>query len=123
MSSRNETIRIEKDFKRPWGGFIKFVDNNPCTVKILCLKKNGSLSLQYHRFRGEFWHLISGKIRTTVGKRKKVLREGESLLIPKKALHRAEALMASKILEISFGKFRENDEIRVQDKYGRKSPK
>ena len=120
-----QKIRLEKDFGRPWGGFIKFIDNKPCTVKILQIKKGESLSLQFHKLREEFWYLISGKIQTTIGRnlnqlKKKVLKEGEYIFIPKKSLHRAEALEFSKILEISTGKFKEGDEIRIGDKYGRK---
>jgi mannose-6-phosphate isomerase-like protein (cupin superfamily) len=118
-----EEIKLEKDFKRPWGGFIKFIDNSPCTVKILQIKKGESLSLQYHKFRKEFWYLISGKIKVTLNKRKRTLKEGNYVFIAKKVLHRAEGLVDSKILEISTGKFKENDEIRVEDKYKRSSPK
>lgn len=118
-------IKIEKDFKRPWGGFIKFIDNKPCTVKILQIKKGESLSLQSHRLREEFWYLVSGKIKVVLGKslkglKSKVLNEGNWVNIPKKVLHRAEGIENSKILEISTGKFKEGDEIRYKDKYGRR---
>jgi len=124
----HQQIEIEKDFKRPWGGFIKFIDNKPCTVKIHYLKNGGSFSLQFHKLRGEFWYLISGKIIVTIGKnikqlKKKVLKEGEYIFFPKKSLHRGEGIESSVILEISLGKFKENDIIRIEDKYGRKSPK
>lgn len=122
-----ELIKIEKDFKRPWGGFIKFIDNKRCTVKIHYLKKGESFSLQFHKLRGEFWYLISGKIIVTIGKnikqlKKKVLKEGEYIFFPKKSLHRGKGIKGSIILEISLGKFKENDIIRIKDKYGRKSP-
>jgi mannose-6-phosphate isomerase-like protein (cupin superfamily) len=120
-------INIKKDFKRPWGGFIKFIDNKPCTIKILQIKKRESLSLQSHKLRTEFWYLISGKVKVTIGKniknlRSKILTEERYIFIPKNTLHRAEGLFSpfSKILEISTGKFKEEDEIRYQDKYGRK---
>ncbi len=118
-------IKIEKDFKRPWGGFIKFIDNKPCTVKILQIKKGESLSLQSHRLREEFWYLVLGKIRVILGRnlkqlKKRGLKQGGRVFIPKKFLHRAEGLENSKILEISIGKFKEDDEIRYKDKYGRK---
>jgi len=121
-------INLERDFKRPWGGFIKFIDNKPCTVKILQIKKGGSLSLQSHKFRTEFWYVISGKIKVVIGKslknlKKKILSEEKYLLISKGSLHRAEGLKESKILEISTGRFKEGDEIRYEDKYGRSSPK
>jgi len=32
-------LKTEIDFNRPWGGFIKFIENKPCTVKILTVKK------------------------------------------------------------------------------------
>ena len=117
-------IKIEKDFKRPWGGFIKFVDNKPCTVKILCIKKGGSLSLQSHKMRQEFWYVISGKVQVIVGPNPKrlksrVLKEGQYIKIAKKILHRAKAVNNSQILEISTGKFKEKDETRYEDAYGR----
>ena len=120
-----KAIKIEEDFKRPWGGFIKFIDNKPCTVKILEIKKGESLSLQSHKLREEFWYVVSGKIEvisgTGVNKLKsKILKEGEFVQIPKKILHRAKGVSLSKILEISTGKFKENDETRYEDKYGRK---
>ena len=120
-------FKPEKDFKRPWGGFIKFIDNLPCTVKILFIKKGESLSLQSHKLRTEFWYVVSGKIKATYGKslrnlKRKLLKESESILISKNTLHRAEGIAQSKILEISFGKFKEGDEIRYQDRYGRSSP-
>ena len=123
-----QKIKLEKDFKRPWGGFIKFIDNKPCTVKILYIKEGESLSLQYHKLREEFWYLISGKVKVTIGKglkllKKKTLKEGQFVSVPKKFLHRIEGIKNSKILEISTGKVKENDEIRIEDKYGRKSPK
>lgn len=128
MFLKSSFIKLEKDFQRPWGGFIKFIDNKPCTVKILQIKKGESLSLQFHKLREEFWYVVSGKIKVTRGKglellKKKILQEGEYIKIPKKFLHRIEGIENSKVLEISTGKFKENDEIRIEDRYGRKSPK
>ncbi|MFH1714042.1 MAG: mannose-6-phosphate isomerase [Candidatus Nealsonbacteria bacterium] len=121
-------LKIEKDFKRPWGGFIKFIDNKPCTVKILQIKKDESFSLQSHKLREEFWYVVSGKIKVITGKnqkslKKKTLKESQSVLIPPRILHMAEGITDSKILEISTGIFKENDEIRYWDKYGRTNPK
>lgn len=121
-------IKIEKDFSRPWGGFIKFIDNKPCTVKILRIKKREGLSLQSHKYREEFWYVVSGKIKVNFGKSlkslgKKIIKEGGYIIIPKTILHMAEGIESSDVLEISTGKFKENDEIRHWDKYGRTSPK
>jgi mannose-6-phosphate isomerase-like protein (cupin superfamily) len=113
-------LSIKKDFSRPWGGFIKFIDQKPCTVKILQIKKGQSLSLQFHKLREEFWYVVSGKIRLTLGQRQRIVKENGHVFIPKKRLHRAKALENTKILEISLGKFKEEDIVRVQDEYGRK---
>ena len=117
-------IKIERDLKRPWGGFIKFIDNKPCTVKILQIKKGEALSLQLHKLRDEFWYLISGEIKLTLGKDKKhlkkqILKKDDYVFIPKNFLHQAEGLTSAKILEISTGKFKEGDIVRYEDKYGR----
>jgi mannose-6-phosphate isomerase-like protein (cupin superfamily) len=113
-----------KDFDRPWGGFIKFTDNFPSTVKILFIKKGASLSLQSHKLRREFWYVIQGKIKITIGKnlktlKKKNLREGEKIEIPKRYIHRIEGIEKSKVLEISIGRFKEEDITRIKDRYGR----
>lgn len=126
-------IKLKKDFARPWGGFIKFIENKPCTVKILKVKKGESLSLQSHKKREEFWYVISGKIKVSRGPimptieeikknlKRKTLSRGETLYIPKKFVHKIEGFSSpfSEILEISTGKFEEKDEIRYEDRYGR----
>ncbi len=121
-------FKLEKDLKRPWGGFIKFIDNKRCTVKILRFKNGGSLSLQSHKLREEFWYIISGKAKIILGRsqtslKTRILKENQFVLIPRKYLHRAEGIGSCQILEISTGTFKENDEIRYWDKYGRKNPK
>ena len=124
-----QKIKVEEDLNRPWGGFIKFIENRPCTVKVLQIREGEELSLQSHQLREEFWYVICGKVKVTVGKdvkslKNEILTEGEFIQIPPKNLHRAKGITRpySKILEISTGKFKENDEIRYEDKYKRKSP-
>ncbi|MFH1802501.1 MAG: phosphomannose isomerase type II C-terminal cupin domain [archaeon] len=106
--------------KRPWGGFEQFTFNEISTVKILTVKPKSRFSLQYHKKREEFWRVLEGPVKITIGKMTIRAKEGEEVLIPKKTLHRAQALTkTAKILEISFGKFDENDIVRVEDDYGR----
>ncbi|TSC56280.1 MAG: mannose-1-phosphate guanylyltransferase/mannose-6-phosphate isomerase [Parcubacteria group bacterium Greene0714_21] len=118
------SIHIQKDFNKPWGGYLKFIENAPCTVKIIVVKKDAALSLQTHKLRAEFWYVISGKVVATIGKDKKhlkksVLNPGDTIKSPVGFLHRIEGIQASKVLEISLGTFRENDIVRHEDKYGR----
>lgn len=106
--------------KRPWGGFEQFTFNEISTVKILTVKPKQRFSLQYHKNREEFWKVIEGNCIIWLGKKKIKAKVGDEFVIPKKTLHRVEALSKTvKVLEISFGKFNKNDIIRVEDDYGR----
>ncbi len=109
-----------KVVKRPWGSFKQFVLNEKCTVKILEVKKNEELSLQKHKQRRENWYFItSGYVQ--IGKKTRNVKEGELVKIGKGVAHRIIAKGNDvKVLEISFGKFDEHDEIRLEDKYNRK---
>ena len=74
---------IEKDFERPWGGFlvidedqseefiIKFFDgidienlkiSGKLSPKILVVKPNSKLSWQYHHRRAEIWRVYKGEV-------------------------------------------------------------
>lgn len=49
-----------------------------------------------------------------------ILTEGETVSIPKQARHRVAALDSEcVILEISYGRFDENDIVRIEDDYQR----
>jgi mannose-1-phosphate guanylyltransferase len=106
--------------KRPWGSFEKFCENEKCTVKILFIKPKQELSLQTHNHRDEFWKIFQGKPKIELGDKVIKAKENDEFFIPKNIKHRASAGAKSvKILEISFGKFDEKDEIRLEDKYER----
>lgn len=106
--------------KKPWGGFEQFCKNTLCTVKILSIKPNSSLSLQYHHNREEYWKVIQGKARITICNKVYSAKENDEFYIPKKVKHRIETKKtAAKILEISFGTFNEKDIIRLKDRYKR----
>lgn len=106
--------------ERPWGKFEKFIQNQKCTVKLLHLKPNAQLSLQYHHKREEWWKLIRGSVIVEVDDNSKTLRESDTIYLPKGCKHRAINLdNPSTILEISFGDFDENDIVRIEDIYNR----
>lgn len=104
---------------RPWGSFKQFVKNKKCTVKIIEVKPKQELSLQYHKKRKEMWYFLTPGI-VQIGLKKRKVKKGEIVKIGKWTAHRI--IAGNKkvlILEISFGKFSERDEIRIEDKYGR----
>ena len=105
---------------RPWGRFEKFHENKSCTVKLIYVNANSRLSLQYHKKRSEFWKVIKGTAMVEINEKTIVLGEGETITIPRQAKHRVLALESDCIiLEIAYGRFDENDIIRLEDDYQR----
>ncbi|MCC6448175.1 MAG: phosphomannose isomerase type II C-terminal cupin domain [Chitinophagaceae bacterium] len=105
---------------RPWGNFVRFTDSSSGTVKIITVKAGEALSLQYHKKRDEFWHIISGEGTITIGTNKFWVNAGAEYTIPKNTLHRVEAGKQNVVfLEIATGSFSEDDVVRTEDKYGR----
>lgn len=105
---------------RPWGRFEKFHENKSCTVKLIYVNANSRLSLQYHKKRSEFWKVIKGTAMVEIDEKRIVLEEGDTITIPREAKHRVLALGGDCIiLEISYGRFDENDIVRLEDDYQR----
>jgi mannose-6-phosphate isomerase-like protein (cupin superfamily) len=105
---------------RPWGRFEKFHENKSCTVKLIYVNANSRLSLQYHKKRSEFWKVIKGTAMVEIDEKRIVLGEGETITIPRQAKHRVLALESECIiLEIAYGRFDENDIVRLEDDYQR----
>jgi len=111
----------DKKAEKPWGNFSTFVENKKVTVKILTLNKGEETSLQSHNHREEHWYVLDGSVRIQVGHSAKtrIYRKGDSIIIPKKALHRVTAISNGRILTISYGKFSADDAMRREAKYGR----
>jgi mannose-1-phosphate guanylyltransferase len=106
--------------ERPWGRFEKFHENQLCTVKLIYIKANSRLSLQYHKERWEFWKVMKGTAQVELDGEISEIKEEENIVIPKGVKHRVKALNNNcVILEISYGKFDENDIVRIEDDYKR----
>ncbi len=107
-------------FKSPWGINDRFTLNEKSTVKILTIKPHQAPSVQYHFKRSEFWRILEGKAKVTLGKKTISAKPGDEFKIKKKQIHSIEALSKPvKLLEISLGTFDEKDIVRLKDKYGR----
>ena len=107
--------------ERPWGRFEQFCHNEKVTVKIITVKPDSKLSLQYHNHRDEFWKIIEGRGQIILGEELINVKIGDEFFIPKKTKHRIITNNNSlKVLEVSFGEFDEKDIVRLEDKYHRK---
>ena len=105
---------------RPWGSFEKFHENQICTVKLIYVNANSRLSLQYLSERWEFWKIVKGIAEVQLEEKELILKESETIVIPIGAKHRVKALGGQCIiLEISYGRFNEDDIVRVEDDYRR----
>ncbi len=106
--------------ERPWGGFEKFVQNEPVSVKRIWVEPGKRLSLQSHTKRSELWTVLSGSMEVQVGDDVRTLGAGDQVFIPCGAKHRATGLDArAEWLEIAFGIFDEDDIVRYEDDFGR----
>lgn len=114
--TKSDIFQIE----RPWGNFRQFTHNNSSTIKIVTVKPNETLSLQSHKNRSEFWHVISGYGTIEIGEIKKNTVVGDEHEIKVGEKHRLSAGPDGvQVLEIASGDFDETDIIHYEDKYGR----
>lgn len=117
---------------RPWGNFVQYTQNASSTVKVITVEKGQELSLQYHHHRSEFWRILEGHPRVTIGKEGENASEsgaevevvdakpGDEFIVSIENPHRIGAPTDRVVfLEIAFGQFDEDDIVRTEDKYGR----
>lgn len=121
MNAKKNSIRenIVED-ARPWGGFRRYVHNEKCTVKIITMNPNQSLSKQVHRRRDELWVILDEHLRVELDDKVLDPKPGDEIIILRNTKHRLTSLgKKARVLEISFGHFDEEDNQRLDDLYGR----
>ena len=106
---------------RPWGKFRSFPHTPARSIKIITVNPGGTLSLQYHHNRSEFWVVLDKGLEITVGDRVWEPEENEEIWIGPKVPHRMKciALKPARIMEIWIGDSDEADIVRLDDIYGR----
>ena len=110
------------NMEKPWGGYVRYVLNKKCSVKLIFIRPGEQISYQYHKKRDELWRVLDGRATMTIGGEKYKVSSTYEAFIPKRVPHMIAANKGKKtcmLLEISFGKFDENDIVRLSDKYGR----
>lgn len=116
--------QIHNRVHRPWGYYENLDAGARHQVKHLMVHPGAALSLQMHHHRAEHWVVVQGEARVTVGEEVRILRENESVYIPVGAKHRLENPNAEplSIIEVQSGGYLgEDDIVRFDDVYGRKS--
>jgi len=110
--------RVEK----PWGYELIWARTDRYVGKILHVNAGHVLSCQYHNFKDETMHVLSGELILRTQEdgqpmRERPFRAGESVHIPAKLIHQIEAVVDSDVLEASTPEL--DDLVRINDRYGR----
>ena len=111
--------------KKPWGSELVWARTPKYVGKVLRIKKGGRLSLQYHRWKDETIHMLSGTMDFEVEERGRMvtrrLRRGEGYRIKPGTKHRMSAVSDCEIIEVSTPQLM--DVVRLDDVYGRTGTK
>ena len=121
--SIDDSILEHEIYPRPWGLYKTTFINDYAQSKIIKVIPGGTLSLQKHKHREEYWVVINGTGQVILDESIKKVESGDFLYIPKGCMHRLintsedTTLM---IAEVQLGDyFGEDDIIRFDDVYGR----
>jgi mannose-1-phosphate guanylyltransferase len=123
-SQTPELVAKHREVYRPWGKFDRLDSGKRHQVKRLTIKPKAAISTQTHMHRCEHWVIVSGQAHITHGEKNIVVNENESIFIPAETKHRIENKGAAnlEIIEVQSGAYLgEDDIIRFDDNYGRKS--
>lgn len=120
--TKNDAHKIHKTVYRPWGYYTVLNQGKGYLTKMICVSRKGQLSLQSHNHRSEHWVVLSGIARVALDDKVFMLKAGQSIDIPVKAIHSLANPYDTelKIIEVQKGdKLVEEDIIRYKDIYGR----
>jgi len=108
--------------ERPWGHYIKFLEEDGVWVKRVEVKPNSRLSLQKHEHRSEKWNIVTGKGLVTINDKETYVEAGSVIDVPLGAVHRIANVGETKLvfIEVACGDdLSEDDIIRLEDDYNR----
>ena len=106
---------------RPWGKFRLYPRSNIGSLKIITVRPDRALSLQYHLHRSEFWVVLDPGLEMTLGKRTWRPKRGEEIFIPRRTPHRLRCVgrRPGRVMEVWIGQSSESDIVRLKDDFGR----
>ena len=117
---------VHKKIYRPWGSYTHLVEDKRWQVKKIEVKPGGTLSLQMHHHRSEHWTVVEGSAKVEINGKTFILSENQSTFIPLGAKHRLSnpGQINLSLIEVQSGEYLgEDDIVRFDDLYGRKTPK
>jgi len=123
-SEKRQEDQVHRVVYRPWGHFDSIEEADRFKVKRITVKPGAKLSLQMHHHRAEHWIVVSGTAKVTIGDKTSLVSENESVYIPIGEVHSLEnpGKLPLDIIEVQTGSYLgEDDIVRLEDRYGRKS--
>lgn len=108
---------------RPWGWFESLILNDSFQVKRIFVKPGAAISLQSHKYRSEHWVIVEGSAKVTIDNQVQLMEVGQSVFVPKGAIHRLEntTKFPTIFIEVQIGSYLgEDDILRYEDLYSRK---
>jgi mannose-6-phosphate isomerase-like protein (cupin superfamily) len=111
--------RVEK----PWGWELIWAEAEAYVGKILFVRADQSLSLQYHNVKDESWYVQEGRAKLELGDtgqailNTEVIGPGDCFRFRPGTVHRVTALEDTTIIEVSTPHL--DDVVRLEDRYGR----
>jgi mannose-1-phosphate guanylyltransferase/mannose-6-phosphate isomerase len=121
-ADKNDLYQWHKEVHRPWGSYTVLCEGERFKVKRIFVKAHHELSLQRHRHRAEHWVVVKGEAAVINNDQKIILKENESIYIPKGNAHQLINQKDSilEIIEVQSGDYVGEDDIeRIHDKYKR----
>ena len=121
---KRQEYALHRKVHRPWGWYDSIDEGQRFKVKRMQVNPKSSLSLQKHHHRAEHWVVVMGTAEITCGDKKVLLTENQSTYIPLGEIHRLTnpGAIPLEIIEVQSGSYLgEDDIVRYEDKYGRKS--
>ncbi len=108
---------------RPWGRWEEYLFEPGYRVKRILVFPGKRLSLQLHHLREEYWVIVEGTGKITLGEKTFDIKAGDTVFIPKETKHRIEnnGDKMLVLIETQLGICPEDDIVRIEDDYGRVS--
>jgi mannose-6-phosphate isomerase len=115
------TEKLPRKTEKPWGFELLFALTPNYAGKLIFVKKEHRLSLQYHQKKDETLYLHQGKVRLDIEEAgrmvSKTLLPGQSVRVTPGTRHRLEAIEDTTLFEVSTPEL--DDVVRLEDDYGR----
>ena len=113
-----------REVHRPWGKYDSIDQGPRYQVKRITVNPGAKLSVQMHHHRAEHWVVVSGTAKVTIDGKESLLSENQSTYVPVGVIHSLEnpGKVPVELIEVQSGSYLgEDDIVRFEDLYGRKS--